>query len=381
MTHAARGEEADRIPVHSWCGQSSVLSFQRVLKRRKPENTIYMHTLIKKKHYNIIQLNWHWSVAEERNSVEGTESLLWLQHMNLIQIRQHRCASTGKRSNWDIQTAQSRKERLMCITLVIIIQCCFSSREQQSALRSHELHTAPVPKEAGPNSEFLKLSYSEIKFQHIALFYQPVSCICADSHSFYLLLHHLILNLAGKPQSFLVYYKISYFTHLTYHWAQLLLCECPAQTGYQSWFKGIRSPILRLWLIILTAKRWYLPSTHLLNFRMLGFICQILKTLKLSPLHQKHFSIKYFLPVTSMLWLCPLQCPLCGGELLCPSQVKLTMFKAVQYSYFLPVYQGTRQRIQLRRLLSSCATPQRDKNAPTIQQLPWELLNTDSLHP
>lgn len=72
-------------------------------------------------------------------------------------------------------------------TLVIVTQCSSSSREQQSALRSHELHAIPAPKEAGPNCEFLKLSYSEIKFQHVALFYQPVSCICADSHSVWIL--------------------------------------------------------------------------------------------------------------------------------------------------------------------------------------------------
>lgn len=150
-----------------------------------------------------------------------------------------------------------------------------------------------------------------INLFHASVLIHIVCEFCADS---YLLLRPLILNLAGKPQSILVYYKTSYFIHLTYHWAQLLLCECPAQTGYQPWFEAIRSPILRLWLIILTAKRWYVPSTHLLNFRMLGFVCQILETLKLSPPHQKHFSIKYFLPVPSMPWLCPLRCPLCGGE-------------------------------------------------------------------
>lgn len=60
---------------------------------------------------------------------------------------------------------------------------------------------------------------------------------------------------------------------------------------------------------------------------------------------------------------------------LCPSQVNLTTFKAVQYLYFITVYQGTSQIIQLRRLSSSCTPPQQDKNPPTIQQLTWELLN------
>lgn len=53
-----------------------------------------------------------------------------------------------------------------------------------------------------------------INLFHASVLIDIVCEFCADS---YLLLRPLILNLAGKPQSILVYYKTSYFIHLTYH--------------------------------------------------------------------------------------------------------------------------------------------------------------------
>lgn len=110
-----KGEEAE-IQFQFFIYVVSLI--ESVLKRKNPENTIYLHSIITMKDFNVKELSQHWSVAEEK---------LWKEPRAYHQSNAIICSGSGhtpvptleNNLTYPMQQLNLKKERLICNMLII----------------------------------------------------------------------------------------------------------------------------------------------------------------------------------------------------------------------------------------------------------------------
>lgn len=107
---------------------------ERFKKEKTRKYNIHIHSVVTVKDCNIKQLNQHQSVAEERNCVRNPELTVTAT-----------CSRPGNTPVPPLESyPTSNGSRILerkgwCVTTCWLSRCSPSSREQQSAVRSHEL--------------------------------------------------------------------------------------------------------------------------------------------------------------------------------------------------------------------------------------------------